>query len=65
MAKAAPVFTFAARGRDARVTGPRKDGSKGLSPATALKKAQEFVAGHEKWKHPYYWAAWQLWELGD
>ncbi|MHC4731339.1 MAG: CHAT domain-containing protein, partial [Planctomycetota bacterium] len=33
--------------------------------ATALKKAQEFVASHERWKHPYYWAAWQLWGLPD
>jgi len=35
------------------------------STAAALKKAQEFVRGHEKWKHPYFWAAWQLWGLGD
>jgi CHAT domain-containing protein len=41
------------------------DGSKGLATATALKKAQEYVASHEKWKHPYHWAAWQLWGLGD
>lgn len=27
--------------------------------------AQAFVRGHEKWKHPYYWAAWQLWVLPD
>ncbi|MDH3591178.1 MAG: CHAT domain-containing protein, partial [Planctomycetota bacterium] len=33
--------------------------------AIALKNAQAFVRGHEKWKHPYYWAAWQLWGLGD
>ena len=33
--------------------------------ATALRKAQEHVRSHEKWKHPYYWAAWQLWGLGD
>ncbi|MDH3590833.1 MAG: CHAT domain-containing protein, partial [Planctomycetota bacterium] len=31
--------------------------------ATALKNAQAFVRGHDKWKHPYYWAAWQLWGL--
>jgi len=42
-----------------------KDGSKGLPTATALKQAQEYVASHEKWKHPYYWAAWQLWGLPD
>ena len=37
----------------------------GMSTAGALKKAQEFVRGHKKWEHPYYWAAWQLWGLGD
>jgi CHAT domain-containing protein/Tfp pilus assembly protein PilF len=37
----------------------------GEETATALRKAQEFVRGQEKWKHPYYWAAWQLWGLGD
>jgi CHAT domain-containing protein len=42
-----------------------KDGSKGMATATALKKAQEYVRGHDKWKHPYYWAAWQLWGLPD
>jgi CHAT domain-containing protein len=36
-----------------------------MATATALKKAQEFVRGHEKWKHPYYWAAWQLWGSPD
>ncbi len=33
--------------------------------ATALKRAQEFVSSHEKWRHPYYWAAWQLWGLPE
>ena len=28
-----------------------KDGKKGLPTATALKKAQEFVKSHDKWKH--------------
>jgi CHAT domain-containing protein len=42
-----------------------KDRSKGLATATALKKAQEYVASHDKWKHPYYWAAWQLWGLPE
>lgn len=37
----------------------------GLPTAAALRKAQEFVAGHEKWKHPCYWAAWQLWGAPD
>ena len=39
---------------------PRK-----MSTAAALKRAQEFVRSHEKWKHPSYWAAWQLWGLPD
>ena len=42
-----------------------KDGSKGLATAASLKRAQEFVASQEKWKHPYYWAAWVLWGLPD
>jgi hypothetical protein len=41
------------------------DGSKGLPAATALKRAQEFVAGHARWKDPAHWAAWQLWGLPD
>jgi len=36
-----------------------------LPAATALRRAQEFVRGHDKWKHPYYWAAWQLWGLPE
>jgi len=42
-----------------------KDGSKGLPAATALKRAQEFVASHERWRAPDYWAVWQLWGLPD
>jgi CHAT domain-containing protein len=42
-----------------------KDGGKGLGAAAALKKAQEHVRGHEKWKHPHYWAAWVLWGLPE
>jgi len=42
-----------------------KDGAKGLPAATALKRAQEFVAAQRRWKHPKYWAAWQLWGLPD
>ncbi|MFI5403162.1 MAG: CHAT domain-containing protein, partial [Planctomycetota bacterium] len=45
-----------------------KDGSKGLPTATALKKAMEFVRDQPdkpEWKHPKYWAAWQLWGLPD
>jgi len=39
------------------------DGKPGLPTAEALKQAQEFVKSQEKWKHPYYWAAWVLWGL--
>jgi CHAT domain-containing protein/Tfp pilus assembly protein PilF len=42
-----------------------KDGKPGLPTAEALKQAQEFVKAQEKWKHPYYWAAWVLWGLPD
>ena len=40
-----------------------KDGKPGLPTSEALRKAQEFVRSQEKWKHPYYWAAWVLWGL--
>ncbi len=36
-----------------------------ISTAAALRQAQEHVRSVEKWKHPYYWAAWQLWGVGD
>jgi CHAT domain-containing protein len=35
----------------------------GLGAAAALKEAQAFIRGQDKWKHPYYWAAWVLWGL--
>jgi CHAT domain-containing protein len=38
---------------------------KGLGAASALKRAQEFVARQERWRDPKYWAAWQLWGLPD
>ncbi len=38
---------------------------KGISAAAALKQAQAFVAGHEEWKHPWYWGAWVLWGLPE
>ena len=38
---------------------------KGIGAAEALKQAQGHVRGHEKWKHPYYWAAWVLWGLPE
>jgi len=41
------------------------DEGEGLPAAAALKRAQEFVRGHEKWEQPYYWAAWVLWGLPE
>ena len=40
-----------------------RTGSKGMGTAAALRAAQEHVRSQEKWKHPYYWAAWVLWGL--
>ena len=37
----------------------------GLAAPEALKQAQAHVRAQEKWKHPYYWAAWVLWGLPD
>jgi CHAT domain-containing protein len=37
----------------------------GSSAADALREAQEHVRSQETWAHPYYWAAWVLWGLGD
>ncbi len=42
-----------------------KDGGAGLGAAAALRQAQAFVRSREKWRHPYYWAAWVLWGLPD
>ena len=45
------------------------DGKKGMGAAEALQRAQAYVRnfkdkdGKQKWKHPYYWAAWVLWGL--
>ena len=36
---------------------------KGTPAATALRKAQDHVRKNKKWRHPLYWAAWQLWGL--
>ena len=49
------------QGPKGRVEGSKK----GLGAAAALKKAQAYIRGHPKWKHPYYWAAWVLWGLAD
>ena len=37
----------------------------GLPAAQALRKAQLHIEAQEKWKHPYYWAAWVLWGLPE
>ncbi len=37
----------------------------GAGAAAALKQAQESVASEPKWRHPFYWAAWHLWGLGE
>jgi tetratricopeptide (TPR) repeat protein len=42
-----------------------RDGSPGLPTAEALRRAQEHVRAQERWRHPYYWAAWALWGLPD
>jgi CHAT domain-containing protein len=42
-----------------------RDGTHGMGPADALRAAQTFVRSHEKWRHPYYWAAWVLWGLPE
>ena len=38
-------------------------GGAGLGAGAALRAAQAHVRGQERWKHPYYWAAWVLWGL--
>jgi CHAT domain-containing protein/tetratricopeptide (TPR) repeat protein len=38
---------------------------KGVPAARALREAQASVRAQEKWKHPFYWAAWSLWGLPD
>ena len=40
-----------------------RDGSKGMSAAAALKRAQQHVRSKEQWSDPKYWAAWVLWGL--
>ena len=42
-----------------------KDGKPGVEAVEALRQAQAYVRSQEKWKHPYYWAAWVLWGLPD
>jgi CHAT domain-containing protein/tetratricopeptide (TPR) repeat protein len=42
-----------------------RDAGKGISAAAALRQAQEHVRAQDKWKSPYFWAAWVLWGLPD
>jgi CHAT domain-containing protein len=42
-----------------------KEWKGGAGAAAALRKAQAHVASQEKWKDPYFWAAWQLWGLPE
>jgi CHAT domain-containing protein len=42
-----------------------RDGRPGLATAAALRAAQQHVRAQEKWRHPYYWAAWVLWGPPD
>ena len=51
--------------RQSRVAGERTESRGGLGAAAALRKAQEYIRSHEKWRHPYYWAAWVLWGAPD
>jgi co-chaperonin GroES (HSP10) len=41
------------------------NGKVSLPACTALKLAQDFVRSQPAWKHPYYWAGWQLWASRD
>jgi CHAT domain-containing protein len=42
-----------------------KDGTPALGTAAALRAAQAHVRSVERWRHPYYWAAWVLWGLPE
>ena len=58
-------------GEPERPKGVERADRQGLGAAAALKKAQAYVRdlkdkdGKQKWKHPYYWAAWVLWGLPE
>ena len=41
------------------------DGEPGIPAAEALRRAQAYVRGQKRWRHPYYWAGWQLWGRAD
>ncbi len=42
-----------------------KEGDSGIPAARALRQAQAHVRSQPKWRDPYYWAAWQLWGVGE
>ena len=41
------------------------ESGRGLPLVSALRAAQAHLRTQPRWKHPYYWAAWQLWGLGE
>ena len=41
------------------------NGEAALPACTALKRAQDHVRSHWRWKSPFYWAGWQLWVSKD
>lgn len=45
-----------------------EDGTPSGNPTTtakALRDAQAWLRSQERWKHPYYWAAWSLWGVPE
>jgi len=42
-----------------------KGGEARIDAPGALRLAQGYVASHEDWRDPYYWAGWQLWSGVD
>ena len=55
------------RNRPARHRQPpgRRHGTRDRFLAAGLRRAQLHVRSQEQWKHPYYWAAWVLWGVGE
>jgi CHAT domain-containing protein len=37
------------------------DDAPGVDVFTALRRAQDAVRAHPKWRHPRFWAAWVVW----
>ncbi len=40
-------------------------GVAGTTVVQALREAQAVVRSQERWEHPYFWAAWELWGLPE